>query len=163
MTTQTASAMRRRCAFALCRDYGISANEIAPILNVTEEQFLRGLHRDGLSFIEMQQGSRQLRIAQKIMGLLQREIETLSSLSEDTFSKARLDAMVLLARTIERVGDLQERFAAERSQNVGGLNADELRAVLKRIDERIDELADNRARELVRKEFERAGIKGGRP
>lgn len=162
MTSHFAIAMRRRSAFALCRDHGISAAEIVPVLGVDEQQFLRGLERDGLSLREMQQGNRQLRIAQRIMDLLRKELDTLSALEEETSSKTRLDALALLARTIERVSDLQERFAAERAQTVGGLSADELRAVLKRIDERIDELADIRARELVQKELERKGIAGPR-
>lgn len=151
------SAMRRRSAFALCREYGISAGEVAPVLGVTEPQFLRALRRDGLSFSEMQQGTRQLRIAQRIMELLRKELDTLSAFEKDVSSKTRLDALAQLARTIERVSDLQERFAAERAHAVGGLNPDELRAVLKRIDERIDELAEIRARELVRKEFKQPG------
>ena len=45
---------------------------------------------------------------------------------------------------------------------MGSLSADELRAVLKRIDERIDELADSRARELVQEELQRKGIASAR-
>ncbi|ATU92357.1 hypothetical protein B5P45_22935 [Phyllobacterium zundukense] len=155
-------SMRRRSAFALCREHGLSAFEIAPVLGLNEQQFLRALERDGLSFSEMQQGSRQLRIAQRIMDLLRKELDTLSALEAETPSKVRLDALALLARTIERVSDLQDRFAAERAGTAGGLSAGELRAVLKRIDERIDELAECRARELVHEELERKGIAGGR-
>jgi len=47
-------AARRRSAFALCREYGISVEEIAPVVGVSEPRFLRGYvsgrHRDsGLS------------------------------------------------------------------------------------------------------------------
>ena len=101
-------------------------------------------------------------MTQRIMELLRKELDTLSALEEETSSKVRLDALALLARTIERVSDLQERFASERARTAGGLTADELRAALKRIDERIDELADIRSRDLVRKELGRQGNAGGR-
>ena len=162
MIVNFAAAMRRRSAFALCREYGISAAEVVPLLGLTEGQFLRALKRDGLSYSDMQQGNRQLRLAQRIMDLLRKELDTLSSLDEGASGKARLDALALLARTIERVSDLQERFATARAQTVGSLSADELRAVLKRIDERIDELADSRARELVQEELQRKGIDSAR-
>ena len=42
MIVNFAAAMRRRSAFALCREYGISAAEIAPLLGVDEQKFLRG-------------------------------------------------------------------------------------------------------------------------
>jgi predicted transcriptional regulator len=162
MIVNFAAAMRRRSAFALCREYGMSATEIAPVLGLNEQQFLRALKRDGLSYGDMQQGNRQLRLAQRIMDLLRKELDTLSSLDEGSSGKVRLDALALLARTIERVSDLQERFGTTRAQTAGSLSADELRAVLKRIDERIDELADSRARELVQEELQRKGILGAR-
>jgi hypothetical protein len=162
MTPVFASAMRRRSAFALCREYGISAAEIAPLLGADEQQFLRGLKHDGLSYSDMLQGNRQLRLAQRIMDLLKKELDTVSLLGDDASGKARLDALSLLARTIERVSDLLDRFREGQAQTAGSLNADELRAVLKRIDERIDKLADSRARELVQEEFERQGIRRGR-
>ncbi|MDR6633739.1 putative ArsR family transcriptional regulator [Phyllobacterium sp. 1468] len=139
----------------------MSAAEIAPVLGLNAQQFLRALNRDGLSYSDMQQGNGQLRLAQRIMDLLRKELDTLSSLDREAPGKVRLDALALLARTIDRVSDLQDRFATTRAQAVGGLSADELRAVLKKIDERIDELADIRARELVRKELERQGSAGG--
>jgi len=162
MIVNFAAAMRRRSAFALCREYGISAAEIAPLLGVDEQKFLRGLKHDGLSYSDMQHGNSQLRLAQWIMDLLRKELETLSSLDEEVSVKARLDALALLARMIERVSDLQERLATDRAQTAGGLSADELRAVLKRIDERIDEPADSRARELVREELERKRVESSR-
>ena len=150
-------AMRRRSAFALCREYGIPAGEIATVMGLTQERFLKGLFRDGLSFSDMELENRQLRAARKIMDLLRKELETLSALQGDISSKARLDALALLARTIDKVSDLQDRFAANRARSTSGLSADELRAVLKRIDERINELAYKRARELGGKQFEPAG------
>ncbi|MBB3238106.1 hypothetical protein [Phyllobacterium endophyticum] len=161
MTVQFVMAMRRRSAFALCREYGISAGEIATVMGLTKEQFLKGLFHDGLSFMDMQRDNRQLRDARKIMDLLRRELETLSRLEGDITSKARLDALALLARTIDKVTDLQDRFAAGRAKSSSALSADDLRAVLKRIDERIEELAQNRARELVDNESEPAGSGGG--
>ncbi len=88
-------AMRRRSAFMLCREHGISAAEIAPVLGLDEQQFLRALERDGLSHTEMRQGNRQLRAAQRIMELLRKELDTLSALEEETSSKVRLDALAL--------------------------------------------------------------------
>lgn len=155
-----AMAMRRRSAFALCREYGLSAGEIAPVLGVTEEHFYKGLVHDGLSFTDMRQENRQLRAARKIMELLRKELETLSALKDELSSKARLDVLALLARTIDKVSDLQDRFAADRARSASGLSADELRAVLKRVDERINKLAENRARELAKKQFEPAGVGG---
>ena len=43
MIVNFAAAMRRRSAFALCREYGISAAEVVPLLGLTEGQFLRAL------------------------------------------------------------------------------------------------------------------------
>lgn len=96
MIVNFAAAMRRRSAFALCREYGMSAAEIAPVLGLNEQQFLRALKRDGLSYSDMQQGNRQLRLAQRIMDLLRKELDTLSSLDEETSGKVRLDALALL-------------------------------------------------------------------
>ena len=159
----SSSVMRRRSAVALCRDYGISSAEIAPLFGEDEAQFLRALKRNGLSGGEFEQKSRQLRLAEKIMNLLQKEVEALTALEEDSLSKTKLDTLALLARTIEKVGDLQERFAAVRLEAVGGLSTDELRNVLTRIDERIDELAEMRARELVQIQSQRTGVESGGP
>lgn len=115
MIVSFAAAMRRRSAFGLCREYGISAADIVPVLGLNEQQFLRALKRDGLSYSDMQQGNRQLRLAQRIMDLLRKELDTLSSLDREASDKVRLDALALLARTIERVSDLQERFAKTRA------------------------------------------------
>jgi DNA mismatch repair ATPase MutS len=153
-------AARRRSAFALCREYGISVEEIAPVVGVSGPRFLKGLAMDGLSFRDMEQENRQLRAARKIMELLRQELETLSALEGELSSKAKLDALALLARTIDKVSDLQERFAEDRARSTSGLSADELRAVLKRIDERIDELAHSRARELVGNQSKQAGSSG---
>ncbi len=161
MTAIYAMAMRRRSAFALCREYCIAPHEIAPLLGVNEQQFLNGIYRDGYSLDEIQQGNSQLRAARKIMELLRKELETLSSFENEIPSKARLDALALLARTIDKVSDLQERFDAARAQSASGLSPDEVAAVLKRIDERIDELANIRASELVETKFKHAGDTGG--
>ncbi|MEP7456990.1 hypothetical protein [Phyllobacterium sp. SB3] len=161
MTTPFAMAMRRRSAFALCREYGIPPGEIAPLLGVSEQCFLGGIHRDGLSLQDMQQGNSQLRAARKIMELLRKELETLSAVESETSSKARLDALALLARTIDKVSDLQDRFDATRESSSSGLSPDELRVVLKRIDERIDELAHIRAQELGITQSKQAGDGGG--
>ncbi|EJN01398.1 hypothetical protein [Phyllobacterium sp. YR531] len=155
-TTLFAMAMRRRGAFSLCREYGISPGEIAPLLGLTEQSFLAGLHRDGLSLKDMQ-GNGQLRAARKIMELLRKELETLSAIESETSSKARLDALALLARTIDKVSDLQDRFDTARARSSSGLSPEELRVVLKRIDERIEELAHIRARELGITQSEQAG------
>ena len=93
-------AMRRRSAVALCRDYGISASEIAPLFGQDEQQFLRALERDRLSFGELGQKSRQLRLAERIMKVLQKEVEALASLGDEALNKTRLDALAQLARTI---------------------------------------------------------------
>jgi len=159
----SSSAERRRCAFELCQDRGISAAEMAPLFGLDEQQFLRALKRDGLSFDELEKKSRQLRLAERIMKVLQKEVEALTTLGDGALSKTKLEALAQLARTIERVGDLQEKFAVERLSVSVGLNADELRTVLTRIDERINELADMRARELVQQQSERKGIEGGVP
>ena len=91
MIVNFVAAMRRRSAFMLCREYGISAAEIAPVLGLNEQQFLRALEREGLSHTEMQHGNRQLRLAQRIMDLLRKELDTLSSLDEEASGKVRLD------------------------------------------------------------------------
>lgn len=57
MTAIYAMAMRRRSAFALCREYCIAPHEIAPLLGVNEQQFLNGIYRDGYSLDEIQQGN----------------------------------------------------------------------------------------------------------
>ncbi|MGH7003660.1 MAG: hypothetical protein ACREIP_06905 [Alphaproteobacteria bacterium] len=133
------------------------------VLGVTERHFLQALRRDGLSFADVPQESRELRTVRAIMELLRRELETISALDGAVSAKARLDALALIARTIDQVTTLQDRFAAERARGAGGLSAGELRVVLKRIDERIDELADSRARELVRIQSQPAGSAGGAP
>lgn len=157
MTKLYAMAMRRRSAFALCREYGIAPSAVALLLDLSEQQFLSAIYRDGFSLEEMQEGNGQLHAARKIMELLRKELETLSAIESETSSKARLDALALLARTIDKVSDLQERFDTARAQSASGLSPDELRAVLKRIDERIDELAHIRARELVEIQFKQTG------
>lgn len=95
------------------------------------------------------------------MELLRKELETLSAIQSETSSKARLDALALLARTIDKVSDLQDRFDAARASSSSGLSPDELRVVLKRIDERIEELAHIRAKELGNTQFKPAGDGGG--
>jgi hypothetical protein len=161
MTPVFAMAMRRRSAYVLCREHGIAPCEAAPLLGLTEEQFLRAIRRDGLSVDDLRQGNSQLRTARKIMKLLRRELETLCAIENEISSKARLEALALLARTIDKVSDLQEKFDTARVRSSGSLPPDELRAVLKRIDERINELAQIRARELVGMQFEHKGEECG--
>lgn len=161
MTALYAMAMRRRSAFELCREYCIPPREFAPLLGLSEQTFLSGIYRDGFSLDEVRQGNGQLRAARKIMELLRKELETLSTVESELSSKARLDTLALLARTIDKVSDLQERFDSARARSSSGLSPDELRVVLRRIDERIDELAHIRARELVEKQLKPTGDGGG--
>lgn len=161
MTTLYAMAMRRRSAIALCREYCIPPREIAPLLGLSEQAFLSGIYRDGFTLDELRQGNGQLQAARKIMELLRKELETLSTIESEVPSKARLDALALLARTIDKVSDLQERFDTARAESSSGLSPDELRVVLRRIDERIDELAHIRAKELVEKQLKPTGDGGG--
>lgn len=160
---QLAMAVRRRTAFTLCREHGIALSEMAIVLGISEESFLLGLQRSNLSADEFQRSSGDLRLIRSIMELMRCELERLATSANGPWSKARLDALAQMARTMDLLSDMQERFAAARPQAHGGLTTDELRAALTRIDERINELANIRARELVREKSEPTGAPCSQP
>lgn len=151
--------LRRRSAYDLYCSHDITARRVALILGQSEETFRRGLAREGLP-LEKAARDGPLQAAGRIMALLHDELSRLATISDGLSSKARLDALASLARTIDRVHDLKDRFV-EQARPAEGLAPEELRAALVRIDERIDDLANIRAEELVRRQSQPAADTAG--
>jgi len=98
-------------------------------------------------------GEVEARVARMINGLLG-EIEALGIGTGEGavgLDKARIEAISALMRTLEKIGDItRDNEEAKAKEKLNKRDAD-MAGFLKRIDERIVELATGYARELVRK------------
>lgn len=148
--------MKRRFAHALSQRYAIPPGEIAPVLGVQEATYLRDLKRLGLRH-DVENQPAELRPVDELMTLLLSELRTITRPDEATTPKMRLDALSSIARTLEKLDEMRAR--GDGGEKAGPtLTADEMCAVMQRLEDRIGELADVRAEELVRN---RAGSAAG--
>ncbi|QND52390.1 hypothetical protein HB779_11090 [Phyllobacterium sp. 628] len=146
-------ALCRRHAYDLCRRYGISTGEMAPVFGIHHRKFEDFVLRDGLTLKYLECQNNELTIVRDIMELLMKELHRLQLNDETIPVKTRLDALAQLARTMDRVSEMQQR-RSEQQRSVTAFNSDELCKALVRIDERIQELARSRADDLVRRQIQ---------
>lgn len=145
------SALCRRHAYDLCRHYGISADAMAPVFGIGRTEFEQRVLDDGLTLAYLECQNTQMTLIHDLMALVRKELEQLQLGDETATAKTRLDALTQLARTMDRLSDLQEK-RVEQQRSVLMLSPEELREALVRIDGRIHELALCRADELVQRQ-----------
>lgn len=151
MMTRGEQSLCRRHSYDLCRHYGISTDEMAPVFGVSTAEFELLVIDDGrtLQYLECQNS--ELTLIRDLMELLRKELGQLQLGDETASAKTRLDALAQLARTMDRLSEMQQK-RTEQQRSIVMLGPDELREVLVRIDGRIHELALCRADQLVRQQ-----------
>ncbi|RZS88547.1 MULTISPECIES: hypothetical protein [Phyllobacterium] len=159
MMEHSGNALCRRHAYDLCRHYGISADAMAPVFGISRAEFEQRVRDDGLTLDDLQGGNSDVTLVRDLMALLHRELEQLQLGDETATAKTRLDALAQLARTMDRLSDMQEK-RVEQQRSMLMLSPDELREALVRIDGRIHELALCRADELVQRQSQPAADPG---
>src|SRR5262245_44286092 len=105
--TSTISA-RRRIAFALCSKHGVALADMASVLGVNEKQLVSGLRRDGLAVDEVEQSCGDSRLIRRLMETLHGELDKLAAVTAAPWSKARVDALAQMARTMDKLGEMQD-------------------------------------------------------
>lgn len=159
MAGKSTAAERWRAGVEVARDYAVPATALAPLLGLTAAACAARLRRDG---VDPEGGGLRM----KIYRALSEQLRTIrATLADGALDKAQVDALTAYVRAMERVLDLLGREEMrEASPEVGGgmpaLSPAELSEVLLRIEARIDELARQRATELV--EGQPDGLGGGR-
>lgn len=138
----------RRHAYDLCRHYGISPDEMAPVFGIGRTEFEQFILDDGLTLQHLECRNSEFTLVRDLMELLRKELDQLQLGDETASAKTRLDALAQLARTMDRLSEMQQK-RTEQQQSIVMLGPEELREALVRIDERIHELALCRADELV--------------
>lgn len=151
MMERGGNALCRRHAYDLCRHYGISADAMAPVFGIGRTEFEQRVLDDGLTLGDLQCQNGEVTLIRDLMALLRKELEQLQLGDETATAKTRLDALAQLARTMDRLSDMQEK-RVEQQRSMLMLSPQELRDVLVRIDGRIHELALCRADELVQQQ-----------
>ncbi len=148
MMTRGEQSLCRRHAYDLCRHYGISADEMAPVFGISKTALEQLVVDDGLTLQYLESQNSEFTLIRDLMELLRKELDQLQLGDETASAKTRLDALAQLARTMDRLSEMQQK-RTEQQRSIVMLGPDELREALVRIDGRIHELALCRADELV--------------
>lgn len=149
--THGEQSLCRRHAYDLCRQYGISTDEMAPVFGIGRTEFEQLVLDDRLTLQHLECQNTEIALVRDLMELLRRELEQMQLGDEVAPVKTRLDALAQLARTMDRLSDMQQK-RVEQQRSILMLSPEELRDALVRIDGRIHELALCRAAELVHRQ-----------
>ena len=160
MAIKSNAAGRWQACALLARDYGVPAKLIASATGLGLKVCTGRLTREG---IDPEGGGMRERIYRTLSEQL-RAVQTM--LAGGELDKGRLDALTAYIRAVERVLGLlsrdESRDAAPEGQGgLPALNPADLAGVLHRIETRIEELARQRAADLVEEDILRQGGAGG--
>ncbi len=138
---------RIRLAYQLQMRHGIAAGDLAAILGLSEEGYHLRLRR--LKFIGDEPTQPQ-RPADSAFERLQVELQRLLH-GEELPDKSKAEALMALARAVKTVGELTPEGGGQDTGRDMIVRPDvkEVRQALARIDRRIEELAEKRAREIL--------------
>jgi hypothetical protein len=144
---------RARAGYLITRKYGVPHSEIAFLLNITEKSYLQRLRRLGL---DADAGAREpLPDMEEILANIRAELMRLTE-GGKVPDKSAVDALVSLAKALKTVIDLERENEARPVADNGPapVKPKELREALALIDKRIDELANLRAAEMVKRRLD---------
>lgn len=137
---------RVRLAFRLQMKHAIEAAQIAEVLGLSEKGY-----RDRIRRLQLETDSRNMPSATEYaLQRLQAELRKLIE-GEELPDKSKAEALMALARAVKTVGELASETGSSSDEGERGavVSLSELRQVLARIDRRIEELAQRRAREIL--------------
>ncbi|QTN98459.1 hypothetical protein J8E27_09450 [Brucella sp. 458] len=141
---------RIRLAHQLQVRHGIAAEDLAKILGLSEERYDLWLRRLKCTGSEAKAPQRPIEGAfERLQAELQRLLD-----GEQLPDKSKAEALMALAKAVKTVDELTaESATTETGREIATPDIKEVRQALARIDRRIEELAEKRAREIL----------GGRP
>lgn len=105
--------------------------------------------REGWVDCETALAARLRRVDFMIDGLIE-EIEAIGAAGEGGFDKSRIDAVAAMTRTLEKIGEITRGGESAKENQIK--QDEDIAGILKRIDDRIVELAGEYAKELVARE-----------
>jgi len=155
MTAPANPSGRARAGYHVTRRYGVPHADIAFLLNIEEKTYLRRLRQSGVDPNTAMRSDR-LPDIEEILANIRNELARLTE-GGKVPDKGAADALTALARALKTVIELARestpRPVAEAAP--AAVSPEELSEALARIDRRIDELANLRAAEIVRRRLER--------
>ncbi|MFC7065257.1 hypothetical protein [Brucella rhizosphaerae] len=137
---------RVRLAFRLQTKHDIAWAEVAQLMGLSEKTYRDRIRRLGLKDPGLNRPSG----AESALQRLQTELNKLID-GEDLPDKSKAEALMALAKAVKTVGDLASEAAPSDQDHNNGpvLSLSEVRQAVARIDRRIEELAQRRARETL--------------
>ncbi|KXF78285.1 hypothetical protein ATN84_00315 [Paramesorhizobium deserti] len=155
MTAPANPGGRARAGYRVTRRYGVPHADIAFLLNIEEKTYLRRLRQSGLD-PDADESAGQLPDIEEILANIRGELVRLTE-GGRVPDKAAVDALVSLARALKTLIELTPEKARRPFAEAAGVavTPEEISEALARIDRRIDELANLRADEIIRRRFER--------
>ncbi|MBB4093026.1 hypothetical protein HGG72_11315 [Ochrobactrum pecoris] len=140
---------RIRLAHQLQIAHGIDPADMAELLSVSVSQYLNRLNRLNLACSSAKPDAEK-RARDAILERLQTELKRLLE-GGDLPDKSNSEALMALARAVKSVGELtaEEKTTAQPSASNAVASLSETRKALTRLNRRINELAERRAREIL--------------
>lgn len=152
--SESKSVTKLRAARRLQQRYNIAAAEMAAVLGITENIYRKRLLKLGFDSTHIENPFGLYGEAAGIMVKLQTELARLAN-DSGLPDKSSADALTALARTVKTVVELMREGTTEPETDAGSHeNVIEIGAALDKIDRRINELAAERAAEILRSRTE---------
>lgn len=142
-TRQARSEARIRLAHALQTGHGIDPAEMARVLNLSLPRYLARLRQLKLDAAKPA-ASPEVAALQRLQAELKRLLE-----AEELPDKGKAEALMALARAVKTLGELSSETPPPAAVEAGPVGLAQGRDALQRINRRIEELAQKRARELL--------------
>lgn len=142
-TGQTRSEARIRLAHAIQTGHGVDPADMAQLLDLSPEAYRTRLRRLKLDIAAPAATPEALALAR-----LQAELKRLLE-AEELPDKGKSEALMALARAVKTLGELSSETAPPVPPEIGPVSLAEGRQALQRINRRIEDLAQKRARERL--------------
>ncbi|MBN9046194.1 MAG: hypothetical protein J0H18_11075 [Rhizobiales bacterium] len=157
------SARRLHLAHELQTAHGIDTADMAELCGLSLESYRSRLRR--LQLEEPPAARTRKREAEPALVRLQAELNALLA-AEELPDKGRAEALMALARAVKTVGELSTEADAAPARNVANaacpVSVAEVRQALRRINRRIDDLAEKRAQEILGGRADAGAVDSGR-
>lgn len=152
--SENKSAAKLRAACRMQQRYNIASAEMAAVLGISEVIYRKRLLQLGFDISNMENPFGLYGEAAGIMVKLQTELARLAN-DSGMPDKSTADALTALARTVKTVVELMREGASEVDMATKTTeNSGDIGAALHKIDRRINELAEVRAAEILRRRSE---------
>ncbi|GAB1581387.1 hypothetical protein [Phyllobacterium phragmitis] len=154
MTAPANPGGRARAGYHVTRKYGVPHADIAFLLNIEEKTYLRRLRLSGFD-PDAAIRSDRLPDMEGILANIRTELLRLTE-GGKVPDKGAADALTSLARALKTVIELARESTPPPAMETAPatVTPEELREALARIDRRINELADSRAAEIIRRRLD---------